>query len=127
MNAYCSGELPFRHKHRSRQNGLIDGFKYFFVTCDSLPKIYAFLKFEQRVLQFFLFKFLTEATMSLLPSEIDTVVSGGSVPTFRSILLPHSCRWTIGTSARRNIPEDEIYIEVVLLLCRAGGCPWSTV
>jgi hypothetical protein len=38
-------------------------------------------------------------------------VSGGSVPTFRSILLPQSWSWTIGTFARRNIPEDETYID----------------
>jgi len=38
-------------------------------------------------------------------------VSGGSVPTFRSILLPQSCSWTIGTSALLNIPEDETYID----------------
>jgi len=68
-------------------------------------------KCKQRVLQLLGFNCLSGDCEVCCPLICDTVVSGGSVPTFRSILLPQSCSWTIGTSARRNIPEDETYID----------------
>jgi hypothetical protein len=59
--------------------------------------------------------------------RFDTVAPGGSVRTFRSILVPQSCSWPIWTAARRNIPEDETCVDDCLILWRTGSSPWTTV
>jgi len=63
-----------------------------------------FLKFEQRVLQFLGFKFLTEAIMKF------AVLWDWHRGVWWKC-TDVSKHWTIGTSERRNIPEDEIYID----------------